>query len=65
MGCILDRLPAKFHEDFLERFHTHPEGEDLLYYINEKINEKIEEVIKKEITLLTGELLEEIRGKKK
>ena len=61
LGCIMDKLPHGYHDEFLERFHKTPHDEILLEYLKEKINEDVEEFIKKEINILEKEILREIR----
>ncbi len=63
LGCILDKLPRKSHEEFLTKFHAAPYDEGLMGYLEEKIGENVEELIKGEIGGLAFELLEELRGK--
>jgi transcriptional regulator of NAD metabolism len=63
LGCILDNLPEKYHEEFLEKFHDAPYDLGILAFLVEKIGENIEEIIKQEIGGLVYELLVEIRGK--
>jgi hypothetical protein len=63
IGCILDNLPKKNHQEFLERFHATPYDVGLMDYLIEKIGENIEEIIRQEIGGLAYELLAEIRGK--
>lgn len=64
LGCVLDNLPAKYHHEFLEKFHLAPYDEGLIDYLKEKIGANIEELIKQEIGSLAFELLDELRGKK-
>jgi 5-bromo-4-chloroindolyl phosphate hydrolysis protein len=64
LGCVLDRLPKKSHEEFLVKFHETPYDEGLIDYLKEKIGENIEELIKQEVGALAFELLDEIRAKK-
>ncbi len=63
MAAILDKLPKKHHEEFLDMFHKAPHDEALFDYLKEKVGENVEELIKGEIGDLAYELLEEIRGK--
>ncbi len=63
LGCILDKLPRKDHEEFLGMFHRHPYDEAIIDYLREKIGGNVEEIIKQEIGTLAFELLTEIRGK--
>jgi hypothetical protein len=63
IGCILDKLPPKNHQEFLEKFHEAPYDLGLIEYLTQKIGENIEEIIRQEIGSLAYELLAEIRGK--
>ena len=63
IGCILDRLPSSFHEEFLGHFKSRPHDENLLEYLKEKIGEDLSEFIKQEVRLLASELHEEIDRK--
>src|SRR3989344_7486906 len=49
LGCILDVLPRKDHEEFLLSFHASPYSDTHIVYLNKKIQGNIEETIKKEI----------------
>ena len=64
LGCVLDALPRKNHEEFLEKFHKAPHDESLMDFLREKVGDNIDELIRQEIGGLAFELLEEIRGKK-
>lgn len=57
MGCILDKLPEKHHDEFLGRFHAKPHDHSLLGYLKEKV-EGIEEAISNEVKLLQSTLLD-------
>lgn len=63
LGCIMDKLPHGYHDEFLEKFHKTPYDESLLDYLKEKINEDVEELIKGEVNGLASEILKEIRIK--
>ena len=65
LNLILDRLPAEFHEDFLEHFQKSPQDEKLINYLTEKISTNIEDLIKIEAEKIKKELLSEIRKSKK
>lgn len=66
MGCILDNLPRKHHEEFLEMFHESPHDEDLIFgYLKEKVGENVEEILKQELGSLAFELLSEVKSSKK
>lgn len=55
---ILDNLPRDYHEDFLERFNKSPHSQDLLGYLNERIEGGIEEIIRKDMVNFQSEILE-------
>jgi hypothetical protein len=63
LSCILDNLPEKYHEEFLEKYHDAPYDLGILEFLVEKIGENIEAIIKQEVGSLVYELLAEIRGK--
>ena len=65
MGLVLDKLPAKFHKEFLEKFHQAPYDEALLDYLKEKIGENIEELLRQELGNLAYELLADFSQAKK
>lgn len=64
LGCVLDALPRRHHDEFLERFHKAPHDESLMDYLREKVGENIDELIRQEIGGLAFELLEEIRTRR-
>src|SRR3990172_26276 len=57
MGCILDRLPKRHHEEFLKEFVKRPHDSDLLHYLKDKILDDVEAFLKIEIHNLAMELL--------
>lgn len=63
LGCILDHLPRKHHEEFLDRFHQAPYDESLINYLQLKTAKEIdiEAKIKEEVGKLKKELLAEIK----
>jgi len=61
LGCILNRLSTKHHQEFLEKFESAPYDESLFDYLKEKIGDNIEELIKQEIGGLAFEILQEIK----
>jgi hypothetical protein len=63
VGCILDKLPKNFHEEFLGHFSERPHDEALLSYLKEKVGEDLSEFIKSEVRLLASELHQEIDRK--
>lgn len=62
MDMILEKLPLKHHDEFIEKFLEAPFDETLFDYMKEKIEDNIEEIIKQEIGILAYELLEDIKG---
>ena len=65
LGLVLDKLPAKFHKEFLEKFHQAPYDEGLLDYLKEKIGENIEELLRQELGNLAYDLLADFSQAKK
>lgn len=63
MDIILEKLPLKHHDEFIEKFLEAPFDETLFDYLKEKIEDNIEEVIKQEIGDLAYQMLEDIKGK--
>ena len=61
LHLFLDKLPEMHHDEFLHRFHKSPHDENLLGFLNERIEEKVEDLVKEEMELLTSEILREIR----
>jgi hypothetical protein len=60
LTSILEKLSDEHHDDFLEKYHTHPYDESLIDYINDKVEGNIEEVIQNGLELLEEEILREI-----
>lgn len=65
MGCVLDRLPAEKHQDFLQKFEKAPYDEKLLKYLKKEVNEDMEKVIKSEVKSLKKEILADLKNKNK
>ena len=63
MGCVLDKLDSKHHEEFLSEFSRRPHDTGLIGYLGERIKEDVEGFIRHEIHLLTDELLAIIHDK--
>jgi hypothetical protein len=63
LGCILDKLPEKNHQEFLEKFHKAPYDEGLIPFLAERIGQDIEDFLKLEMGKLKTELLQLIKGK--
>lgn len=58
VGCILDKLPAHHHKEFLDHVAEHPHDHSILEYLRERVSEDVEEFIRHEIYALGTELLE-------
>lgn len=65
LGTVLDKLPNKYHQEFLEKFHQAPYDEGLMEYLKEKIGENIEELLRQELGSLAYELLSDFSQAKK
>lgn len=66
MGCVLDKLPADSHGEFLTIFEHSPHDERLIFdYLKKKIGDNIEEILEQELGSLSVDLLETIRPPKK
>jgi hypothetical protein len=63
LGVILDHLPEKHHNTFLEKFHETPHDHGLMEYLNAKVEKNMEEIIRQEIGNLAFEILEDLQGK--
>ncbi len=61
MGCILDNLDEKHHEEFLKRFTNAPFDDGLIIYLEEKSSGKISEVVKKTTAEIETEILKDLR----
>lgn len=61
IDMILDKLPLKYHSEFIEKFLEAPFDETLFEFLKEKIGKNIEELIKQEIGNLAYGLLEDIK----
>jgi len=57
---ILDKLPDENHNDFLEKYHARPFDEDLINFLNEKVEENIEDIIREAIVHLEKDILREV-----
>jgi hypothetical protein len=63
LGCILDKLDRERHEEFLEMFHKSPHDEELLFgYLRERVDSDIEEILRKELEVLSEEILSETKN---
>lgn len=60
MGCVLDSLPQEHHSEFLDKFHKAPHDEELLKYLQERIDDDVERIVKAEVAKMKDEILEEI-----
>jgi len=65
LTTILEKLPEVHHNEFLEKFYGAPHDENLITYLNEKLNGDVEILIKTEVEVLSGELLQLMDKKKK
>lgn len=61
---ILTNLPREHHEEFLNKFRKAPYDEDLITYINDRIESSVEAHVKEEIEKLKKEIIEDIKGSK-
>jgi len=64
IDMILDKLPLKFHDQFIEKFLDAPFDESIFDFLKEKTQDNIEELIKQEIGDLAFNLLEDIKEKR-
>ena len=61
LGCILDNLPRRNHDEFLELFHKSPHDKDLLMgYLKKQIGDNFEELLRQELGSISTDLLKEI-----
>lgn len=63
LGCILEKLPNKHHEEFLNKFVDEPHNEGLLAYLTERISHDVESFLRTELNMIGQELLKVIKGK--
>jgi hypothetical protein len=61
LSCVLDILPNEHHDDFLEKYHSHPHDSSLVDYLNEKTEDNVEDFLRERIKKLEEEILQEIR----
>ena len=59
LGCVLEKLPKEYHEEFLEEFSKKPYDEGLFDYLKKRIGEDIKDFIRGEVALLVMELLDD------
>jgi len=64
IDMILEKLPLKYHGEFIEKFVDAPFDEAIFDFLKEKIGENIEELVKEEIGDLAYNLLEDINEDK-
>ena len=57
LGAILEKLPKQHHKEFLDKFSDRPHDETHFEYLAERVNEDIREFLKKEVRMLSTELL--------
>jgi hypothetical protein len=62
LGCVFDKLPQEYHDEFLNKFHKAPYDDGIIAYIDDKLDveDSIEKVIRKELKLLANEILQEL-----
>lgn len=60
LGCVLDHLPTDHHESFVEKYKTEPHNNELIVFVNERIEHDIEEKIRENIKIMEEELLSEL-----
>jgi len=60
--CVLEKLPAEDHNEFLEKFHSCPYEDAIMGYISIRSGQDITEYLKKELENLEDEILELIDG---
>jgi hypothetical protein len=61
LGCILDKLPAANHKEFLSRFSEKPHDQTLVKYLSERIATDVEVFIREEMVMLGTELLQLVK----
>lgn len=63
LSCILDRLPANHHQDFLTAVTKRPHDESLIDFVQERVVEDVGEFIRYEINMIVREILEIVEEK--
>jgi len=61
VGCILDSLDKKHHQEFLDRFTKSKLNQEIINFLEEKAGKEISSKIKKTIKDLEIEILREIK----
>lgn len=56
VGCVLDQLPQKHHNKFLNHLSDAPHDEGILEYLKEKIKVDVIGLIKHEVGLVANEI---------
>lgn len=64
LDTILSKLPLSLHEEFLDKFHSHPHDEAILDYLKDKVGGAIEDILRQELGNLAFEIIEEIASSK-
>lgn len=57
VGCILDRLPEKHHEEFVDKLHKAPHDKNILHFVSERVTEDVYEFIRFEMRKLSAEIM--------
>lgn len=63
-GCVMDKLPKKYHSEFVELFEKTPNDQKLIGYLKAKTKTDIENLIKDAVAILTLELISEFETRK-
>ena len=64
MGCVLGHLHEDHHKEFLDKFHEAPHDEELIVYINERVDGDIEELLTKRMDEIRSDLVEIVNDEK-
>jgi len=62
MNCILETLPKKYHQEFINIFKNSPHDEKIIDYLKEKTKKDVVVVIKESIALLALELSKKMKS---
>jgi hypothetical protein len=57
IGCILDKLPANHHKEFLDHVARRSHDESILEFLKGRVSEDVEEFIRREVYSVGTELL--------
>jgi hypothetical protein len=61
VGCILDNLPKKHHEEFLGKITNPSFSDELIGYVYSKTGKRIEPEIQREIENIEQEILKDLK----